>query len=144
MALMFGTNFWDEMDALNRQLDGVSSRQSHKRRSPASDASWSPLCDLSETKTDYLIVMDVPGVRKEDISIDLHEGILSIVGARASACAEGSTALRCERPKGKFSRSFTVPQGVDPATIKASFDNGVLSVSIAKPKAAIPYKVEIK
>eukprot|EP00727_Mastigamoeba_balamuthi_P007303 m51a1_g3193 hypothetical protein (143) ;mRNA; f:446746-447174 len=142
MALLFGTNLWDDLDAMQRQLNGVASRK--RQPNNAAQAAWSPLCDLSETESEFHIDMDVPGVRKEDVAVDLHEGLLSITGTRGPSYSEGTAAVRIERATGKFGRSFTVPNGVDPASIRASLDNGVLHVAIAKPKAAIPYRVEIK
>eukprot|EP00727_Mastigamoeba_balamuthi_P010393 m51a1_g5977 hypothetical protein (144) ;mRNA; f:242924-243355 len=142
MSILFGTSLLDELNAMHKQLDTIANNRNATADGQCCE--WVPACDLTETATGFSIAMDLPGVRKEDVSIDLHEGVLIVAGTRAAAArAEGTQALRTERPWGKFSRSFTMPRGVEPAGITASFDNGVLVVGIAKPKESIPYKVQI-
>lgn len=171
---MFGGNIWDEIDQLHRQMSKLASgsdargqEQGGSGRSKEGTIDWIPATDLVETTDDFRIVMELAGVKKEDVVLDLREGVLTISGkkedavvpARAPvAAAQASTsaapapapapaqvrALRLERPIGRFNRSFSVPAGTDPATIKASFEGGVLSVIIAKPKAIQPIKIDLK
>lgn len=91
--------------------------------------------ETEETESHYRLKFDVPGVKKEDMKIELQNGVLSLSGERKQESpAEGSrTGLR-ERIYGSFTRSFSLPEGVDAEGIEAKYQDGVLEVSI--PKAA--------
>eukprot|EP01106_Pelomyxa_sp_JSP_P006956 TRINITY_DN2134_c0_g1_i1.p2 TRINITY_DN2134_c0_g1~~TRINITY_DN2134_c0_g1_i1.p2 ORF type:complete len:125 (-),score=42.08 TRINITY_DN2134_c0_g1_i1:91-465(-) len=102
--------------------------------------SWAvwPVTDLKETPADFQVVMELPGVRKEDVVIDLQpEGVLSIKGKKEQEKPEEGKGKekwhRVERHFGTFERSFTVPKGVDGSKITAAFESGVLRVTIPKP-----------
>ena len=97
------------------------------------NALWKPSVDVKETDKEYLIHAELPGVKKEDINIDLEKNLLTISGERKQEKKEDNEKYhRVERSYGKFSRSMSVPEGVTPDQIKAKFDNGVLEVSFPK------------
>jgi HSP20 family protein len=102
--------------------------------------------DVEETATHYVMNVDVPGFRKEDIKIEARDSLLHISGERkvaADSDAERKYHLR-ERAVGRFERSFRLGHGVDWNGIEARFENGVLSVTVPKAESAKPRAIEIR
>src|SRR5436190_23614385 len=105
---------------------------------------WIPAMDLVETDEDFVLRADLPGLSESDVNIELEDAVLTVSGERKSEHEERKEGYyRVERASGAFSRSLTLPEGVNPEGIKASFDRGVLEVRIPKPEARKPRKVEI-
>jgi HSP20 family protein len=96
------------------------------------DEAFTPAADVFETDEQFRLMMDIPGLNKEEITISLKNGVLNISGERKIEVAEGEVVKRRERSVGAFSRSFAIPEDANFAEIKASFKNGVLTVSLPK------------
>jgi HSP20 family protein len=96
---------------------------------------WLPAMDLVETDDHYVLRADLPGLADEDINVELEDNALTVSGER-TAEYEGQQEgyHRLERAFGSFSRSLTLPDGVDPDDIEAHFDRGVLEIRIPKPE----------
>jgi len=105
---------------------------------------WLPAMDLVETDDHFVLRADLPGLGEEDVNIEVEDRVLTISGERK---AEHETTKegyhRVERAFGAFSRSLTLPEGVDPEGVAASFDRGVLEVRIPKPEEKKPRKITI-
>lgn len=105
---------------------------------------WLPAMDLAETENDFVLRADLPGLSEEDVNIELEDNVLTISGQRKSEHEEHKEGFhRVERGYGSFTRSLTLPEGVNAEAIKASFDRGVLEVRIPKPEERKPRKVAI-
>ncbi len=105
---------------------------------------WVPAMDLVETIDDFVLRADLPGLSEKDVSIELEDNVLTISGERKAEHEERKEgSYRVERSFGSFSRSLTLPDGVDPEAVTANFDHGVLEVRVPKPEAKKPRKVEI-
>ena len=105
---------------------------------------WIPAMDLVETEDDFVLRADLPGLNEADVKIELDDNVLTVSGERKAEHEERKEGYyRVERSSGTFSRSLTLPEGVDPSAVKASFDRGVLEVRIPKPEQRKPRKVEI-
>jgi HSP20 family protein len=105
---------------------------------------WVPAMDLVETGEDFVLRADLPGVSENDVNIELEDNVLTISGQRKAEHEERKEGYyRVERASGSFSRSLTLPDGVDPDRVRASFDKGVLEVHIPKPEQRKPRKVTI-
>jgi HSP20 family protein len=106
---------------------------------------WIPAMDLVESDDHYVLHADLPGLAEQDINIELESGVLTISGERKDTRTEENTRgyRRVERSYGSFSRSLKLPAGVDGDAVEASFDKGVLEVSIPKPAQLKPRKVTI-
>ncbi len=106
---------------------------------------WVPAMDLVEADDHFLLKADLPGLGEDDVSIELRDNALTISGERK---AEHETRergwYRVERATGRFSRSLSLPEGIDPDAITASFDRGVLTVTIPKPEQRKPRRISIK
>src|SRR5919108_4794383 len=106
---------------------------------------WVPAMDLMERDDHFLLKADLPGLSEEDVSIEIQDGTLTISGERREEHEERERGwYRLERQLGRFSRSLTLPEGVDPDGIAAQFDRGVLQVRIPKPEERKPRRVAIK
>jgi HSP20 family protein len=105
---------------------------------------WAPAVDLLEREDSLVLKADLPGLREEDVQLEVRENVLTISGER-KADFEGKQNgyYRVERAYGRFARSLTLPEGVDADKIDASFDNGVLEVTIPKPEERKPRRIEI-
>lgn len=105
---------------------------------------WTPAMDLVETADHYVLRADLPGLDAGDVTIELEDRVLTVSGERnAERETDGEGFYRVERATGAFSRSLTLPEGVDGAKVAATFDKGVLEVRIPKPEERKPHKVEI-
>ena len=105
---------------------------------------WIPAVDLVEDGDHYVLRADLPGVSEKDVSVEVHDNVLTISGERKSEHEQrGEGFRRVERASGRFLRSLRLPEGVDPEAVKASFDKGVLAVSIPKPEQSKPRRVAI-
>jgi HSP20 family protein len=101
--------------------------------------------DLVETDEHFVLRADLPGLSEGDVDLSLEQNVLTLSGERKSEHEEQSEGYyRVERASGAFSRSLTLPEGVDGDAITARFDKGVLEVRIPKPEARKPRKVQIQ
>jgi HSP20 family protein len=105
---------------------------------------WIPPMDLVETTDQYVLRADLPGVREDDVTVQLEDNVLTIAGHRTTDHDPQQGYHRLERAFGAFSRSLTLPDGVDPDHVQARFDHGVLEVVIPKPEQKKPRQVQIQ
>jgi HSP20 family protein len=105
---------------------------------------WVPAMDLVEQGDHFVLRADLPGVSESDVQIGLEDDVLTISGERKSEHEERRDGYhRIERSSGRFSRSLTLPEGVDPDGIDARFENGVLELKVPKPERRKPRRVAI-
>lgn len=105
---------------------------------------FSPAFDIKETGDAYLFTADLPGVAREDLDINLTGSRLTIAGQRtAEARKEGENHYASERSFGHFSRTFTLPEGVDAAEVKAELKDGVLNLRVPKVPEVQPRRITI-
>ena len=105
---------------------------------------WLPPTDVTEEAEHFIVTMDAPGLTPEDVTIEVHERMLRISGERRQQRSdEHASYIRMERGYGSFTRTLTLPKGVDPEGIAASFDLGVLELRIPKPAEVKPRRIEI-
>lgn len=105
---------------------------------------WTPALDVYQNADNIVAVAELPGMRKEDIEISLHDGTLTISGERKEQSEQkGDTAERTERFVGKFRRSISLPTRVDAGKVAASYKDGVLTVTLPKAEEAKPKKIEV-
>jgi HSP20 family protein len=130
---------WDpsvELEDITARLNRIFGR-APSRTDPTSDmltvADWMPSVDISETDTEYTITGELPGVRKNDVSVTVQNGMLTIQGERRHEAEEkGKKYHRVECCYGSFMRSFRVPDDADEEKVKAEFKDGMLNVTMPK------------
>ena len=100
--------------------------------------------DLVEAEDHFVLKADLPGLGEDDVSIEVQDNVLTISGSREAEHERKEQGwYRLERSYGSFSRSLTLPDGVDPDKVQASFDRGVLEVRIPKPEERKPRRISI-
>jgi HSP20 family protein len=105
---------------------------------------WAPAMDLVEAEDKFVLKADLPGLGEDDVSIEVQDNVLTVSGERKTERERKERGFyRLERSFGRFSRSLTLPEGVNADNIKASFDKGVLEVSIPKPEERKPRRIAI-
>ncbi len=106
---------------------------------------WTPAIDVEEKDGAYLVKADLPGLKKDDIHIELRNSVLTLRGERRDEHEEKKDGYhRVERTFGSFERSLRVPEGVTEKDIHAKYTDGVLELSIPAPAAKEPKAIEIK
>lgn len=106
---------------------------------------WLPPMDLLETAEHYVLRADLPGLSDGDVNVQLQDNVLTVSGERNAEHEQQQEGYhRLERAFGAFSRSLTLPDGVDPDAVQAHFDRGVLEIKIPKPEQRKPRQVQIK
>jgi HSP20 family protein len=129
---------------MNRLFEDATQRRSQAEATAGDDferADWAPAADISETESAYLIAMDLPGIDREALEIDIDENRLIVRGTRAIS---ESKQHRSERPRGKFLRTFSVPGSVDQSRIGAEYKDGVLQIRLPKRGEQKAKKIDIK
>jgi HSP20 family protein len=105
---------------------------------------WAPVLDVHEDKDNFVIRTELPGLRREDIDVALHDGAVIISGERKSeAVKEGVEIHRQERYYGKFQRALTLPAPVAGDKVKAQYKDGVLTVTLPKVEEAKPKQITV-
>lgn len=145
---------WDpfrEMDELQKRIssffNGGPQRLASDREENMRATQWFPLVDITEDDKQYEIKLELPEVRKEDVSVTVENGVLTIRGERKFEKEEKDKDRkyhRIERSYGSFTRSFAVPNDADDAKVTADFKDGVLAVRLAKSEKARPKSIEVK
>lgn len=137
----FSNRFRDFDDLIN-DMSILSPFLSHESR----DMMLEPLCDICETDSAYQVSLDIPGLKKEDINIEVSGNQLMISGERREdreSGKEGTRSYMSERRFGRFERSFTLPNDIEVNKVVANFDNGVLEVSIPKAQESRRSRISI-
>jgi len=108
------------------------------------EAGFTPRVDICENEKTFIFQVELPGVKKEDIQVELEKGILRVHGERKEEHEEqGMQMLRAERFYGSFDRSFHLPDGLDEENIQAQYENGVLRLTLSKQEKAIKKQIQI-
>lgn len=106
---------------------------------------WMPSVDIVEDDKEYTLKVELPEVRKEDVSVTLENGVLILRGERKFEKEEKNKRYhRIERSYGSFARSFVMPDDVDEAKVNAEFKDGLLKVHVAKSEKAKPKAIDVK
>lgn len=128
-----------EFEQLQRQMNDLINRSGYSRTTSF------PLFNAHDTKDDLIIVAELPGVKKEDISITVNNGVLTLKGKRSNDGRSGeATLLRSERPKGEFEKELRLPVKINDSNIAASLKEGILTITLPKAEEAKPKQITIE
>jgi HSP20 family protein len=135
-----------------REMDDVLNRYSRMLDMPGRmnldlfpQGDWMPRVDIMETDDSFIIKMDLPEVKKEDVKVAIDDGVLSISGERHQEKEEkGKKYQLVERSYGIFQRSFSVPDNLDEAKVNASFKDGILTVTCGKKEQAKRKAIDVQ
>lgn len=143
----FVRRFAEQMDHIFEDFTGgrgfptmLRTRAEPRRNGGILSAGWSPPITVQEREGNLLIHADLPGLTKDDVKVDLVEGMITIEGERKEQKEEKGEGGRyySECRYGGFTRSIPLPEGVDVSAAKAKFQNGVLEISVPLPKQVKP------
>ena len=130
-------------DRMNRLFEDATQRrtQAGEVGDEFERADWTPVADIYETESGYTIAIDLPGIKRDAIEIDIQDDRLIVKGARV---IDSTKSRRSERPRGKFLRSFSVPASIDQNKIGADYKDGVLQIRLPKRAEQKAQKIEVK
>jgi len=132
--------FGDVRSVFNDLFDENFDRSSAR----PSTSKWYPAVDVLESKESYLIRAELPGMKREDIKVEVKDGTLVLSGERKSEKpAEGVEYRHVERSNAKFWRSFSLPETVKQEGIEATYKDGILEIRVPKAEEAKPRQIEI-
>ena len=106
-------------------------------------SAWTPALDIYQSNDNVVATIELPGMKKEDIEISLHDGMLTISGERKSETQDRDKAERSERFIGKFRRSITLPTRIDASKVSAGYKDGILTVTLPKAEEAKPKQIQV-
>lgn len=130
-------------DRMNRLFEDATQRRANTTTDNGDEferADWNPAADIYETETGFSIAIDLPGVGRDAVEIDVDDNRLIVKGTRVVA----ESKHRSERPRGKFLRTFTIPGMVDQTGIGADYKDGVLQIRLPKREEKKAQKITIK
>jgi HSP20 family protein len=136
-----------ELNSLQQEMNRLFSTffDAPTPRNGGSVGRWVPPMDLVETDDHFVLTADLPGLTRDDIAIEFEGDVLTLSGERKVDHEQRKDGFyRIERATGAFSRSLTLPEGVDVDAVTAQFENGVLEVRIPKPEQRKPRRVAIR
>ena len=137
----------DRMDSLLSEVFECGRTSDVEVREETESQLWEPRVDLWETHEAWFLVADLPGVREEDLKVELVESRITIQGRREPSASFADQRIhQAERPQGSFCRSFALPPNMKMEPITAELKNGVLTISVLKDDAtpARPFKIEVR
>ena len=139
---------WSLINLLHQDLDQIASRRfgvAGNDNNGSSVADWAPAVDIVEEKERFVLRADVPGVKPDDIAVNMENGILSVSGERHDESTEETRGMRrVERVSGKFYRRFNLPDTADAEEISARSSNGILEVVIPKQPEIQARKITVE
>jgi HSP20 family protein len=127
-------------DRMNRLFEDATQRRANDAGHNLEHADWTPAADIYETESGFGIAIDLPGVARDGVEIDVDDNRLIVKGTRDLA----APTHRAERPRGKFMRTFTIPGSVDQGGIGADYKDGVLQIRLPKRQEQKAQKITIK
>lgn len=141
---------WDpfkEMEALRERMDRLFEDFFGRTRAleeTLRERGWLPPVDIYETEGEIILKADLPGVKKEDVSIEVKDNVLTLQGERKPEDVKPENYYRMERSYGTFQRSFSLPSTVDQERIRARFRDGVLEIVLPKLERAKPKAIPVE
>ena len=139
---------FSDLQDVERRFEDIFSRPflpAAWRRVPTVEMGWAPAIEVIEKEDKFVVKAEIPGMKEEDVDISVVGDTLTIKGERKSESeVKDEDYYCCERSYGSFSRSITVPANVDAAKIEASYEDGVLEVSLPKAPEVKPKKIAVK
>jgi len=129
---------------LNDEMNRMFAMSAGQDDVSAKSGDWVPAVDIAEDEASYMIHADVPGVKPEDVEVELENGVLTLKGKRdETKKEEGEGYRRVERVSGQFYRRFTMPETVDADNISAKTEHGVLEIVIPKQPKPEPKRIKV-
>jgi len=143
MKLSVWDPFREMEDLLDRYNHSPQKSSAKNRDSIFEMGDWMPVVDIEENDGAFLVKVELPGVDKEDVGVNIEDGVLTIKGEKKSR-TEDKKQHRIECSYGSFIRSFTLPKTVKAEEIEAEYKDGILNLTIPKSAEKAPQQIEVK
>ncbi len=132
----------EEVPAVFRAIDDMFQQV---LAGPVSSRPWIPAVDIVENPNELVVTADLPGIKKEDVDVQIEDGTLTLTGSRNFEHEDRKEGFhRLERSYGSFRRAFTLPDSVDPDKVAAAFEDGVLKITLPKKEVAKPRTIKVE
>jgi HSP20 family protein len=149
--MRLGLSIWEPYRGLNlfgesfhKLFDDTAKTLSRFGIEDLGDGGWAPRVDIYETEDSYVVRADLPGIKKEDIEIDVKDSTLAVRGDKKfDGKSDKDNYMRVERKYGKFVRSFRLSDNVDRSKIEANYKDGVLEINIPKREEAVTKQIKV-
>ena len=136
------SDIFRHLDRLRAEMEAFASMGTRiGSREPGADDLWAPPVDIQETDESLVLTVDLPGVARENIDLEVDADGLTLRGERA--CQSSGRSVRLERPAGRFRRSFRIGVPIDPARAAAKYRDGVLAITLPKVEQRGPMQLRI-
>jgi HSP20 family protein len=135
---------WDpfrDLEDLQERVNRIF--QERMGRTEAAQKTWAPVVDAYEDENNIVLMVELPGLRREDIDIEVTSDAVTIKGERKFEASEQKNYVRVERPHGPFARTFAINVPINTGGVKASYRDGVLEIIVPKSEETKPKKVEV-
>ncbi len=133
---------WGLLNQLQKELE--RSKETQGNEGSASTAEWAPAVDIKEEADKFVLYADIPGVKTEDIEVNMEAGVLTLKGEKQTeAKTEKESYKRVERTSGSFYRRFSLPDSANSDAISAKCKYGVLEITIPKREAVKPKRIDV-
>jgi HSP20 family protein len=136
------TNY-GRLSDLRQEFDALESPLATLARTSQWLTGWNPALDVHDDKNNYVVQVELPGMKKDEIEVALHDGVLTISGERKADTRKDAQLYRSERYVGRFERSLTLPGAVNTDKISAQYKDGVLTITLPKAEEAKPKQIDI-
>lgn len=138
------SDLWSPLGVFRRDMDSLLSDFFADAPRGTREPVWAPACEVTEEEGHYLLSLEVPGVPKDDIKIEVADNTVTITGERHAKQGKKTDGVWIgEQRYGKFQRSFALPAGINADKIEANYENGVLSLMVPKAESARPRQIKI-
>lgn len=138
------SDFFNLRRELDRFFDSFP-RSEYGTDEPFFPAVWTPAADIVERDDDYVVKLELPGVKKSEVKITIEDNLLTVSGEKKQESElKEKEHYRVERSYGAFRRSFTLPSTIEGDKIEAAYEDGILTISLPKAEESKPRAIEIK
>ncbi|MFL5815198.1 MAG: Hsp20/alpha crystallin family protein [Bdellovibrionia bacterium] len=138
-------NTWSPISDLRREFDRLfDDWTTSTPRGLRTDYAFVPACDVEEDENHFLLILEMAGMKKDDIKLEINDGQLMISGERHQESRQKGEGRRySERKFGKFQRRFVLPAGIDASRVEASYEDGILRIMVPKAESSKPRQIKI-
>lgn len=132
-----------DMIHIQQEMNRLMGRAAVHGEAEAQENVWTPRVDMAESKADIQLFVEVPGMRREDLSLVIEDNVLTLSGEKKQQQVEGLHYHRLERAFGKFHRTFSLPASIESSAVKAVYKEGVLAITLPKVESDKPREIAV-
>jgi len=132
-----------DMIHIQQEMNRLMGEAALHGEAEAREDSWSPRVDVAESRENISVIVEVPGMSREDLSLVIEDNVLTLSGEKTQQHEEGLRYHRLERVFGPFRRTFSLPASIETSAVKAVYKEGVLAITLPKAEADRPKEIAV-